>query len=259
MSYMTGMKTLALSLLASLFVASPALASVSEARSLLDEGRYAEARVAALEERSVESLNLAAEIMGAEIMLMTAEDAKDMAKDGMKLASEALERDPSNTEARFLYALHTGFRTRASSPLGIVMGGWIGKTKDAIESFAAAAPGDPRADALRGAWHLGIVRAAGDGKFDASLSEGMARYDAAVAAMPDDVTVLSNYAFSLIVMDDPALLPRAKELMEELRGVEATDAFERETKARMMALLAVVDQPEELRSQAKALLNTQEE
>lgn len=253
------MKKLILALMAGLLAATPALASVSEARSLLDAGRYAEARAAALEERSVESLNLAAEIMGAEIMLMTTDDAKDLAKEGMKITAEALEADPSNTEARFLYALHTGFRTRASSPLGIVMGGWIGKTEDAIEDFAAAAPSDPRADALRGAWHLGIVRAAGDGKFGASLTEGMARYDAAVAAMPNDVAVLSNYAFSLIVMDDPALLPRAKALMEQLRDVAANDAFERETKARMMALLAVVDQPDALRSQAKALLNTQEE
>ncbi|MEM9599485.1 MAG: hypothetical protein AAF926_00560, partial [Pseudomonadota bacterium] len=124
--------------------------------------------------------------------------------------------------------------------------------------FEALAPGDPRADALYGAWHLGIVRAAGDGRFGASLEEGMAHYDAAIAAMPQDIVIMSNYAFSLIVMDDPALLPRATELLHRIEATEPVGATERETRDRMLSLLTVIDDLDALQHRAKGLLNTEE-
>lgn len=245
-----------LSLMCVLLV-SPAFAS-DAARALLHDGEYERARNVALDADSVDGLNVATAVMAAEIMLMRVDDAKDHAKDAIDLAEEALERDPGNVEATFMRALHTGFRTRSSSPIGIVMHGLVGKTYAAIEVFEAAAPGDPRADALFGAWHLGIVRAAGDGKFDASLREGMAHYDAAVAAMPDDIVVLGNYAFSLIVMDDPALLPRAERLLRQIEATEPDGATEAETRRRMLNLLAVIDDPDELRIRSEGLLNTEE-
>jgi hypothetical protein len=245
-------------LLLILIIATPA-AATSTPRDLLQAGDYQDARVTALAQDTVDGFNVAAEVMAAEIMLMRVDDAKDHAKDALKLTDRALDRDPANVEALFLKALHTGFRTRSSSAFAILMKGLVGDTYDAIEAFAAAAPDDPRADALYGAWHLGIVRAVGDGKFGASLSEGLAHYDRAVTAMPTDIVVMGNYAFSLIVMEEPALLPRATELLRQIDGVDPKDATETETKARMMSLLAVIDDPAALKSRAKGLLNTEEE
>lgn len=244
--------------LLALLIATPATATPTP-RDLLQAGDYQDARVTALAQDTVDGLNVAAEVMAAEIMLMRVDDAKDHAKDALNLMDRALERDPDNVEALFLKALHTGFRTRSSSAFAIMMKGLIGDTYDAIEAFEAAAPNDPRADALYGAWHLGIVRAAGDGKFGASLSEGLKHYDRAVAAMPTDIVVMGNYAFSLIVMEDPDLLPRATELLRQIDGVDPRDATETETKAQMMSLLAVMDDPAALKSRAKGLLNTEEE
>ena len=238
-------------------LACPAQAS-DAARALLHDGQYKRARTTALAEDTVEGLNLAAEVMAAEIMLMRIDDAKDHAKDAIKLSKKALKRDPDNVEAKFMQALHTGFRTRSSSAFAIVMKGLIGDTYEAIEVFEAAAPNDPRADALYGAWHLGIVRAAGDGKFGASLSEGLAHYDAAVAARPDDIVVMGNYAFSLIMMDDPALLPRARDLLLQIEAADSDGATETETRMRMLTLLSVIDDPKALKSRSKSLLNTEE-
>jgi hypothetical protein len=106
---------------------------------------------------------------------------------------------------------------------------------------------------------LGIVRAVGDGKFGASLSEGLAHYDRAVAAMPTDIVVMGNYAFSLIVMEDPDLLSRATEILTQIEATQPTDATATETKARMMTLLAVIDDPAALKTRAKGLLNTEED
>jgi tetratricopeptide (TPR) repeat protein len=238
-------------------LAIPAYAS-DTVRVLLDEGRYEQAREMALASGTVEGLNLAGQVMAAEIMLMRVDDAKDYAKDALKLTDRALKRDPVNVEALFLRALHTGFRTRSSSAFAIVMKGLIGDTYEAIEAFEAAAPGDPRADALYGAWHLGIVRAAGDGRFGASLEDGLKHYDRAVAAMPSDIVVMGNYAFSLIVMDDPTLLPRAKTLLNQIEGTVPKGATEVETRNRMLSLLAVIDDPLALKARAKGLLNTEE-
>lgn len=238
-------------------LSAPAFAT-EPARNLLHGGYYEDARTAALAEDTVDGLNAAAEVMAAEIMLMRVDDAKDHAKDAIKLADRALKRDPDNVEALFMRALHTGFRTRSSSALAIVMKGLIGDTYGAIETFEAAAPDDPRADALYGAWHLGIVRAAGDGRFGASLGEGLAHYDRAVAAMPTDIVVMGNYAFALIVMDDPSLLPRVTTLLQQIEATTPDGATEIETRARMLGLLAVMDDPDVLRERSKGLLNSEE-
>ncbi|MEL6687975.1 MAG: hypothetical protein AAFP97_10180 [Pseudomonadota bacterium] len=238
-------------------LASPALAS-DTARALLNQGEYVEARETALSENTVEGLNLAGEVMAAEIMLMRVDDAGNHAKGAIRLAEQVLDEDPENVEAKFLRAIHMGFRTRSSSAFTILMNGLVGKTRRAIETFEAAAPNDPRVDALYGAWHLGIVRAAGDGRFGASLEEGLAAYDRAVAAQPEDIVVMSNYAFSLIVMDEPDLLPRAKTLLTQIEATEPKTATEAETKARMMRLNAVMDDPDALRELSVGLLNTEE-
>ncbi|MEL7231673.1 MAG: hypothetical protein AAGJ85_04105 [Pseudomonadota bacterium] len=253
------MKRFLMTGLVTLLMTSPALGgSVEQARSLFHKGNYEAAQITAMALDSQDAQLLAAEIKGARIMLMDVEDAKDTAKAALKIVEDILDEDPDNTEALFLQAMHQGFRTRSSSAFSIIMGGMIGDTKDDIEAFAAAAPGDPRADALLGAWHLGIVRAAGDGRFGASLTEGIAAYDRAVAAMPEDIPTLANYAFSLIVMEEPELIPRAKELLVQLETIKPTDAFTTETKARMMRLLAVIDQPEVMQETARGLLNTEE-
>lgn len=239
------------------FFVVPAFAS-EPARDLLYDGKYEDARATALAADTVQGLNAAAEVMAAEIMLMRVDNPKDHAKAATKLAKRALERDPGNVEALFLRALHTGFRTRSSSAFAIVMKGLIGDTYEAIEAFEAAAPNDPRADALYGAWHLGIVRAAGDGKFGASLEDGLAHYDRAVAAMPTDIVVMGNYAFSLIVMDDPSLLPRATMLLQQIEATPPDGATEAETRVRMLSLLAVIDDPDALRERSKGLLNSEE-
>lgn len=235
----------------------PAFAA-EPARDLLYDGQYEDARATALAADTVDGLNAAAEVMAAEIMLMRVDEPKDHAKAAIKLADRALKRDPGNVEALFMRALHTGFRTRSSSAFAIVMKGLIGDTYEAIEDFEAAAPGDPRAEALYGAWHLGIVRAAGDGRFGASLEEGLAQYDRAVAAMPTDIVVMSNYAFSLIVIEDSSLLPRATELLQQIEATPPNGATETETRARMLSLLAVIDNADALRQTAKGLLNTEE-
>lgn len=245
-----------LALLMTLLVA-PAFAA-DPARDLLHDGQYEDARAVALAADTVDGLNAAAEVMAAEIMLMRVDDAKDHAKDAIKLAERALKRDPGNVEALFMRALHTGFRTRSSSAFAIVMKGLIGDTYEAIEAFEAAAPNDPRADALYGAWHLGIVRGAGDGKFGASLDAGLAHYDHAIAAMPSDIVVMGNYAFSLIVMDDPSLLPRATTLLQQIEVTAPAGATETETRARMLSLLAVIDDPDALRERSQGLLNSEE-
>ena len=251
------MKRVLLTALFTAFAAPAPAATVADGRAHLRAGNYAAAVQTGRYVDTNEGKLLAAEAMGAQIMLNRA-DAVDTAKAALDLLDDVLEAEPDNAEALFLRALHQGFRTRSSSKLAIVMGGLIGKTQDRIEAFAAAAPGDPRADALRGAWHLGIVRAAGDGKFGASLEEGLARYDAAVEALPGDMVVMSNYAFSLIVMDDASLRPRAKALLDRIADTPATDALGEDTKARMMGLREVWDDPDAVRERARDLLNTEE-
>ena len=59
-------------------------------------------------------------------------------------------------------------------------------------------------------------------------------------------------------MDDPTLLPRATTLLKQIEVTEPKSATERETKARMMRLLSVIDDPKALKEMSVGLLNTEE-
>ncbi len=233
-------------------------AALRDARSHLNQGDYDQAITLGTEMETAEGLILAAESLSAKVMLGYVDSPKNGAKKARKWAQAAIEQDPQSQEARVQYALAYGFETRASSPFRAWRKNLPEKTLSAIEYVRTIYPDDPRGDALLGAWHLGIVRKAGDKNaqkwFDASEAAGMAHYDLALKAAPDDIVIAANYALVLLSIDQDRHMERAADMIRHIKLQTPKNAMETEVQTRMNTLLDYED-PADLTLRVEKLLD----
>lgn len=233
--------------------------SAAEIRALLDAGNYTLAAELGQSLASADGLALASEALSAPVLLATSEDPKDQAKTAHELAKEALALDPSHIDAHMQIALTLGFITRASNPITVWRKGLAGDLKDAIDAFEALAPNDARVHALRGAWHYGIVRKAGEGRaenwYSATMTDGNAAYDRALELSPHDIIIEANYALSLVEADYDANQSRARAMIEDCTDETAKTAVERAVQDRMNAIHARWDEPDFVRAEAARWLD----
>lgn len=204
-------------------------ADIATVRTHLLSGDYAIAAAQAELLPTAEAQALAAEALLSDIMLGHAEDNRKQAKKARDLAEAALELDPTHQNARLQYAIADGFITRETGDVAAWMKRLPQKTEVIVQTYRSDFPDDVRGDALMGAWHLAIVRKAGEGNakkwFGASISDGRAYYNKAVAFKPDDAVIGVNYAFSLIGLDDKDMpdVSDAKEMLEHLTTTQPED------------------------------------
>lgn len=204
-----------LGLLISLLLAMPSFAAdISSIHTQMAAGHYEAAYIEANELETSEGYALAAEVLLTEIMLGQAEKNKKHAKRARKRAKSSLELDPENKHARLQYAIADGFVTREAGDVSAWMKKLPQKTRKIIEAYQGDYPEDPRGKALMGAWHLAVVRKAGDKNaqkwFDASIADGRNLFLDARSTQPTDIIIGINYAFSLLALD-PEDFPDSEE------------------------------------------------
>lgn len=208
-------------------------ADVTTIRALMTAGDYDAAADQAEAFQTPESYALAAEALLSEIMLGEVEKNKKQSKRARELAEAALEADPSNQNARLQYAIADGFVTRETGDVSAWMKKLPQKTYAVVQAYRIDFPEDVRGDALMGAWHLAIVRKAGDGNaqkwFGANVADGQAFYNKAIAFEPDNAVIGVNYAFALIGLDDEDMpdVTTAREILERLTVMEPTDHLDK--------------------------------
>lgn len=215
--------------------------TLSETRIAINQGDFTRAAEMGQALATADGLTLAAEALAAPVLLGTDDDPKSTAKAAYKLTQAAIALDPSHTEAHMQAALSLGFVTRATNPISVWRKGLANDLKDAIDAFDTVAPNDARVHALRGAWHYGIVRKAGEKRaqkwYKANLTDGNAAYDAALALSPNDIIIKSNYALSLVDVDYSANQSRARAMLEDCIQARSQTAIERAVQERMRATL----------------------
>lgn len=232
-----------------------------DARAQLLSGQYDTAITMGETMGTAEGLSLAAESISAKVMLGYVEDAKDSAKRARKIAAKALELDDMSHEAHVQYALAYGFETQSSSPFRAWRKKLPKKTFNAIMDVRDKFPEDPRGDALLGAWHLGIVRKAGEKRaanmFDANEADGITHYETALSRAPDDIIILSNFTAVLLTIDATRHHDKARPLLEHIFAVPVSNAVEEDVKSRMMQFQPHLDDPMQLMKLAEMLLDGQ--
>jgi len=146
---------------------------------------------------TADGLALAAEALNAKLLLGKAKHKTKTAKRAMKLAKAALVLDPQSAEAQIQYALAYGFYGRHASNFKAWRKKLPQKIRAEIDKAGVMAPGDVRAQALKGAWHLNLLYRAGSfdvGKrYGASAHEGAAYFQEAIAQNKDDIIISSNF------------------------------------------------------------------
>lgn len=174
-------------------------------QNLIKSGDYTTAHQTAIEIRSPDALALAAESLARQVMLGEVEKLKKTSKEARDLAEEALALNPNHQNARLQYVITDGFVARMTGNVSAWMKKLPQKSFEKIEAYRADFPDDPRGDALLAAWHLAVVRKAGNDNakkwFEASIEEGQGLYEGALAQSPHDPVIALNYAFALIALD----------------------------------------------------------
>lgn len=244
--------TLRMAALGLIFCAAPLSADLSgadisvlqQAQAAILAGEYTQAETLLSDEQSAQSLTLRAESMSTRVMLGLTEKPHKLAGRARKLAQQALELDPDNAEIKIQYALAYGFEARTAGIVKAWRKKLPQKCKLAIDRAFAAAPNDARTHALLGAWHLGLVRKAGEKRaskmFDASLAVGMKHYDEALRRDPTNIVILGNYAISLLGIDSSLHKDKAQSLIAALDSAPARSATDRDIQSRMRPLLPLL-------------------
>ena len=226
------MKWIISSIMALIFVALSVSAQafdVSIVRAEMAKGQFQDAYSLAEKSETAEGLALAAESLLTEILLGEAMKNKKQAKTARKLAQAALDLDPMHQNARLQFAVADGFITRETGDVSAWMKKLPQKTYGIIQSYRTDFPDDVRGDALLGAWHLAIVRKAGEKNankwFEASIKDGQYLFEKALEKSPDDIIIGINYAFALIVLDEEEFsdLSVARKHLEYLSRLEPKD------------------------------------
>ena len=127
---------------------------------------------------------------------------------------------------------------------GVMRASWNNspaQAKEQLDAALAADPNNPYALAALGGWHVELVRVGGAflaGKvYGASLDKGVALFDRAVHAAPDNVAVHYQIALSLAGLDAANYRTRIEsELAAAIQGPPQT-AYEKFVAARAQELL----------------------
>jgi len=247
-------------ILIAVLLATPAWgSSAAEVRGLIASGDYETARTLAENLETAEGYALAAESLSAQILLGEVEKLNKRSKEARELSEKALALDPALYDAKLQYALSDGFVTRTSGNLTAWRKKLPMKTLGKIQDFRTEHPNDAKGLALEGAWHLGVLRKAGEkngGKwFGASLAEGERLYAEARAKAPNDVLIETNYALSLFVLDRDAYAPQVRPLLEAVAAMPANDDLYRKVQGKAAKILAASDDLKTMEEMAERFLD----
>lgn len=207
-----------------LLMSSPALAQPG-VQAAYDAGEWATAQNLAASASDAYSKTLAAEAALAPLMLGEVVEAergekRERARMAANFAQAALDIDPDYPRAHLAYAAALGYQGRYSNPLSAALARLPQRSRTQMERALALDPDNPWANALLGAWHLEVVRRAGEGAFGADSEAGLERYRTAVR-LSDTPDIPYHFALALLARDAGA---HGEEALEHLRAAAAMEA-----------------------------------
>ena len=156
-------------------------------------------------------------------------------------AEAALALEPENAQAHLRLAAGLGYQSRYVNTVRAVMMGLPQRGRDHMVEALALDPSEPWAPAMLGAWHLEVVRRAGEGMFDANEAEGLAlmrqsvEMDGAPAAIP------YRFAVALVAADPAANGEEATVMLNRALETAETDAVGQAVSGLATRLLALLE------------------
>ncbi|HVY04203.1 MAG TPA: hypothetical protein VG983_11150 [Caulobacterales bacterium] len=226
-----------------LFISAPAWAQAPSAWAAYESGAYGEAARAGEARGDAEGLALAARARLAEGVI----DPRTMTDDELDRAAadaqQAIALDPDAVDARLSLAVALGMKGRRVSLAEAWRRGYAQKGRRLIGEALKRDPDNARAQAMLGAWHLEVIRRAGltGAMFlGARVERGVAAFDAARKAAPDDPAIALHYAIALLALDPRKHAGEARDLLAAAAASTPRDAFETATREEARRLGAVL-------------------
>lgn len=232
----------------------------SETHKLIQSGSYSAAVKSGQALNTADSLSLASEALARKVMLGEAENPKASAVMARNLAGKALDMEPNHQNARLQFVVTDGFVARYTNDVTAWFKKLPQKSLELIQSYRNDFPDDPKGDALMGAWHLEIIRKAGEESaerwFGARADYGKAFFEKSLHQDPADPIVNINYAFALIALVEEEKdgegqaksqnLWRARTLIETALNAPPSDDLTKKMQIKAAKALSLYESPEEL-------------
>ncbi len=222
--------------------------TLERAREYLISGDYALAVEMGAKLETAQGYALAAEALTAQIVLGRFEDLHARAIESVRFADQAVRLAPEDENAHLQYALAFGVMTRTSSVFKAWRKQYPDKSLKIIQAFQTRYPDNPKGDALLGAWHLGVIRKAGEKNalnwYNATLTAGIEAYNSALKSAPQDILITSTFAVSLYVLSPEIYENDARNLLEWVETLSPQTAIEREVKSAMDEILEALSAPD---------------
>jgi tetratricopeptide (TPR) repeat protein len=224
-----GFLALAMSLCAAQGIDAPSLAYQA-----FKDGRFEDAIKLGSAGSSADDLSIAAAALMAKGRFYLTGDERIMAlNQAQALARRAIRLEPGHVRAHMVLAVALGAASRE-------MGLWdayfsnnaeVGRRE--IDQCLSLSGESARARALVGEWHLEVVRRGGahfaQMIYGADIDQGIAAFEQAMAASPDDPIIPAEFGLALIALGDDAYLPRAAQALNQALSIAPRDAYEKLT------------------------------
>lgn len=220
--------------------------TLDAALALYGSGAFADAAETARQDERAESQALTARALLAEAVTnVPFAERLPILEAAEAAARRAIAKDDRLVEGHLQLAIALGYIARFQGPLAAQMTGMADEASHVIAHALALEPTNPWALATSGGWHLEIVRRTpvGLGKllFGASRKAGIAAFETALAADPDNILIRYEYALSLCGLDTNHDRARAIALLKTVVQSSAPDAFAMVIKARAERLLGLFE------------------
>jgi len=218
--------------------------ALGEAWQAYAQGAYAAAAEQADAAGGVEGHVMAARAINTRLVI-EGSNAAD-ARRAQRHAEAALDVEPDHVEALIQRAAAVGFEARVSSDLANYFRGSARRVRDSVDQALRLAPGDARARAVSGAWHLELVWRGGDAArslYGADVQAGLAEFEAALRLGADPMAGV-QFAALLVALDAEAHRARALDALDWTLEQPAELHVDEIAHARAAALNDAIDEPE---------------
>lgn len=204
------------------------------------QGKYDDAVTAGLAQNTASGFALAARAELASEM-MREHPCMECLERAERYAQRAVEVDPKQPEGHIYLAVTMGYEARIIGTIAARFRGYAQKAKDEIDAAIAVDPRDAWAWAALGGWNIEVVR--GGGKtlarwmYGATVEKGLADFQKAFSADPDNFVLRFQYALTLGAYDRDRFRTEVASALANAVSARPKTAYERFAQSRARALL----------------------